>query len=85
MAIFRSVFLVYQRVKFPSLLHLFAVSPRCAAFPVAGLLGTVAFAWAAGSSSGLISMIENGTYTMMSAAGWNRDSTWVCLKMGYKC
>ena len=33
-----------------------------------GLLGTIAFAWAAGSSSGLISMIENGTYTMMSAA-----------------
>ena len=32
-----------------------------------GLLGTIAFAWAAGSSSGLISMIENGTYTMMSA------------------
>jgi hypothetical protein len=40
---------------------------------VAGLLGTIAFAWAAGSSSGLISMIENGTYTMMSATGWKRD------------
>lgn len=34
---------------------------------IGGLLGTIAFAWAAGSSSGLISMIENGTYTMMSA------------------
>ncbi|CAE7224562.1 unnamed protein product, partial [Symbiodinium necroappetens] len=32
-----------------------------------GLLGTVAFAWSAGSSSALISMIENGTYTMSSA------------------
>ena len=48
---------------------------QSAAFPClgkAGLLGTIAFAWAAGSSSGLISMIENGTYTMMSATGWRR-------------
>lgn len=33
---------------------------------VGGLLGTLAFA-CSGSSSGLVSMIENGTYTMMSA------------------
>ena len=32
-----------------------------------GLLGTLAFAWSAGSSSALVSMIENGTYTMASA------------------
>eukprot|EP00913_Durusdinium_trenchii_P001444 g1337.t1 len=32
-----------------------------------GLLGTIAFAWSAGSDSALVSMIENGMYTMMSA------------------
>ena len=32
-----------------------------------GLLGTLAFAWSAGSSSALISMIENGVYTTTGA------------------
>lgn len=32
-----------------------------------GLLGTVAFAWSAGVNSALISMVENGTYTVSGA------------------
>lgn len=32
-----------------------------------GLLGTLAFAWSAGSSSALLSMIENGAYTVTGA------------------
>lgn len=38
-----------------------------AASGLGGILGTLALAWAAGTNSALISMVENGTYTLASA------------------